>query len=111
VLSINERLLGEPDRMRRDRGDEAWLVDLEPTRLRTDLSALFQGRRARKWWQRELRLLRERLVGFQAAETGTLPDGGDFDPLILDRLEPETRKLLVEEFLLRTDPSGGSERR
>ncbi len=99
VEVINERLLGESPASLGDRSADLWLAVVRPKRLRADLARLLFGPKARVWWCRELEKVRELLVSLRRVEGGTLPDGGETDLKILDRLPAETRRLLVAELL------------
>ncbi len=100
VVARNRALRAAPERAASMRPNRLWLARLRPERLREDLEHLLYGHRAAAWMRSETEKVRSRLLAAQAVATGTLPDGGSFDPSVLDRLDVSLRRTLIEEILL-----------
>lgn len=100
VMVLNEELQRTPESLGSSKPAQSWLARLRPDRLREDLEHLLHGRRAAAWMRSETEKVRNRLLAAQAVATGTLPDGGSFDPSVLDRLDVTLRRTLIEEVLV-----------
>lgn len=100
VMVCNEELHQKPARLTGSGPARSWLARLRPDRLREDLEHLFHGRRAAAWMRSETEKVRNRILAAEAVASGTLPDGGSFEPSVLDRLDVSLRRALIEEILV-----------
>jgi glycine cleavage system H lipoate-binding protein len=100
ILSRNENLLLRPETIHEGSRREVWLARIRPSRLSEDLESLTYGRRVSEWLGSELEKIRGHLVRAHALSMGSIPDGGNISPSVLDGIDPSLRRALVEEMLL-----------
>ncbi|MFB3908093.1 MAG: hypothetical protein ACE15D_06795 [Candidatus Eisenbacteria bacterium] len=102
VLSVNRTLVEDPRGFRKLDRAHAWLARVRPDRLQDDLSRLLYGKRTVAWLREELERVRDLLVEERTIAFGSVPDGGTLDLAVLDHIEPEVRRRLIEERMLRS---------
>jgi glycine cleavage system H protein len=102
ILSVNQKLKGQPELVTKDPLGEGFLLTLKPKSLQRDQKHLFVGEAAFSWHQKELERFKAVVVSelYKQEKVGmTMQDGGIKLRDIKTLVDPERYIRLVSTFL------------
>lgn len=97
VFDVNERVLADPDSVRRDPYNEGWLLKVSAPDFRTAARNLLTGSLARRWMEEASERLRA-MMGTPAVATAL--DGGVAVEDLSEMIPEEAREKVNREFFL-----------
>lgn len=97
VAAINPEAMKDPDLALRDPYEKGWVCLIKCSEMETNRRNLIQGALAESWIQNSFQRLKHMLA---EADPTLSQDGGFPVPGSFNRLSPELRKRLVNEFFL-----------
>jgi len=100
VVAVNEALMQSTDAVKSDPYTKGWLVKVKPERKSADLKNLLTGKLARKWIEKVLEDLTDR-VDYNLGRV--LSDGGIPVDGMAKSIDSENWDALVKEFFLTSD--------
>ena len=96
VTGCNLYLRANPARLATDPYTAGWLFEGRPTE--ETMQSLMEGTEARRWMEQEQRRMNEFLQAEEAAQSGTMADGGTFAEGLVHRLSRERTLVMFHEF-------------
>jgi glycine cleavage system H lipoate-binding protein len=78
---------------------QAWLIRMRPSSLARDLRPTRLAEEAADWLRIELNRLRAAVVELHTAANGTMLDGGELAPALLEHVDESARDVLIGRFL------------
>lgn len=101
VKEINQALAQQPALLNRDPYGEGWALLVEPTDLTGSLKRLLYGPKVKRWYERELEKLQEK-VSEMTSRSGiagpTMNDGGTLNKDFMDGLTVDQLRLVIDSF-------------
>lgn len=102
IMSVNPRLIGDPEALKKETYHEGWVVVMKPAALAREIKGLVIAEEATRWLKREVSRFVEFVVGHLTPDQllgPTLADGGLLVDRPLEKMGDDAWRWFQQEFL------------